>query len=108
MPLLVLLAACGQSGDLYLPDNVKAEQLELQADQASTEAQAKQLRNQAQTLRQRHQQEQDLRAQLAVEEAREQSLRSAGNSAEADEALKAVNRIRFDLGQLILQQQQSR
>ncbi len=106
--MLIALVACGQAGDLYLPDNVKAEQLELQAGQASTEAKAKQLRSEAAKLRQRHQQEQELRTQLAEQEAKEHTLREAGNSAEADEALKEVNRIRFDLGQLLLQQQRSR
>lgn len=108
MPALIVLVACGQAGDLYLPDSLKAQQLEQQAEQASTEAKAKQLRGEAAALRQRHQQEQDLRARLVEQESKERALREAGNTAEADEALKAVNRIRFDLGQLILQQQQSR
>jgi predicted small lipoprotein YifL len=108
VPLLATLAACGQSGELYLPDDVKAEQLELQARQASTEASAARLRSEANSLRQRHQRAQSLRQQLAEQEARVEQLRGAGSSAEADEALKEVNRIRYDLGQLILQQQQSR
>jgi predicted small lipoprotein YifL len=105
VPVLIALVGCGQSGELYLPDNLKAEQLEQQANQASTEARAGQLRSEASLLRQRHQQEQELRAQLAQQEASEQTLRAAGKTEAADEALKQVNRIRYDLGQLILQQQ---
>lgn len=105
VPLVALLVGCGQAGDLYLPDNLKAEQLEQQANRASTEAQAKQLRAEAATLRQRYQQEQALRVELAEQEAMEQSLRAEAKTEQADERLKRINTIRYDLGQLILQQQ---
>ncbi len=105
MPLVVVLGGCGQAGELYLPDNLRAQQLQQEAERAPTEARATALRDEARKLQQRYQQEQQLRTDLASEEAREQSLRAAGNQTEADEALKQVNRIRYDLGQLILQQQ---
>ncbi len=107
-PLLVALAGCGQSGDLYLPDNLKAEQLEQEANRAATEAKAKALRAEAATLKARHQREQALRATLVEQEAKEAALRAEGKTEAADEALKAVNDIRYDLGQLILEQQRSR
>lgn len=104
---MALLVGCGQAGDLYLPDDVKAQQLEQQAVGAD-EAAAKRLLSEAQTLRQRYQQEQSLRSELVEAEAKEQQLRAAGDTVAADETLKQVNRLRYDLGQLMLQQQADR
>ncbi|HIJ22996.1 MAG: hypothetical protein HON68_08460 [Gammaproteobacteria bacterium] len=108
LPVMALLTACGQSGELYLPDNLKANQLEQQSQRATTEAQAQQLRTQSEALYQRYQQEQELRAQLSQKQASEQSLRSEGALEAADSALKEVNQLRYRLGQLILQQQTSK
>ncbi len=107
LPILVLLSSCGQSGDLYLPDDLRAEQLEQEAVTAST-SRAEQLRQQASQLRQRHRELGELRTKLGQLEQREEALRESGNSSEADELLKEINRTRYRLGTLILEQQRSR
>ncbi len=107
LPILVLLSGCGQSGDLYLPDDLRAEQLEQEAVTASA-GRAEQLRQQASQLRQRHHELGALRTKLAQLEQREEALREGGESSEADEILKEINRTRHRLGTLILEQQRSR
>ncbi len=57
---------------------------------------------------QRHQQEQSLRAQVVEQREKEAQLRAEGKREQADEALKALNRTRFKLGRLILEQQRSK
>ncbi len=104
--MVAVLAGCGQTGDLYLPDDLRAEQLEQQAVVEPDRATA--LQSEADRLRQRHQQAATLRATLTNLEQQEQTLRVAGEIEAADEQLKEVNRIRYQLGELILEQQRDR
>jgi predicted small lipoprotein YifL len=108
VPIMAFMVGCGQSGALYLPDPLKAEQLEQQAARAATEERATALRAEAVSLRQRHQQVQSLQAELAEQEQSETRLRTEGKIEAADNAQKEVNRLRYRLGQLTLQQQTSR
>ena len=177
LPILVLLSGCGQSGDLYLPDDLRAEQLENEisfkrkqqqsveeetsilsnllsdqlqqlsvleeketflrasgkfeeAEKVSEEIEAINFRleplrqkqksmtafskkidklvQEASQRRQRHHELGALRTKLAQLEQREEALREGGESSEADEILKEINRTRHRLGTLILEQQRSR
>ncbi len=105
--MVAILSGCGQSGDLYLSDDLRAEQLEQQAATASI-SRSQQLRQQATHLRQRHQEMNSLRAQLAQLEQKEELLRGGGNIDEADKVLKEVNGTRYRIGKLLLEQQSSR
>lgn len=105
LPIMAVasLSGCGQAGDLYLPDDLRAEKLEQQATKASS-AKAKQLREEAARLRQRHQEMAELRTRLSGLEQEESALRESKKVEEADEALKEINKIRYRLGKLILEQ----
>lgn len=104
--MVTILAGCGQTGDLYLPDDLRAAQLEQQAEVEPDRAAA--LQAEADQLRQRHQREAALRATLADLEQKEQELREAGELESAEEQLKELNRTRYQLGELILEQQRDR
>jgi len=105
LPILTvaMLSACGQAGDLYLPDDLRAEKLEQQSTKASS-AKAVQLRDEATRLRQRHKEMTELRIKLGSLEQEESTLRESQNVESADETLKEINKIRYRLGTLILEQ----
>ncbi len=103
LPLLV--AGCGQSGVLYLPDELQAEQLERRAMKANSPARAEQWRARAAAVRERQQQELALRSQLDTLQASEQRLRSEGNHVEADELRRKAERIEYELVGFALQRQ---
>lgn len=101
--VVTILSGCGQAGDLYLPDDIRAEKLEQQATKASS-VKAQQLRDEATRLRQRHQEMAELRTRLSSLEQEESSLRESKKIEAADETLKEINKIRYRLGTLILEQ----
>ncbi len=104
LAITLLLGGCGQTGSLYLPDDKRAVQLEQRTKVVSVE-EATQLRSEAAKLRQRHKQVQQYQKELAQLETKQKRLLQAGKTVEAAEQLKAVNKVRYKLGQLMLDQQ---
>jgi predicted small lipoprotein YifL len=113
----VLLAGCGQAGNLYLPDNLQADKLEQQALYADVNK-ADELRAEAAQRRQRHQEMVELHGSLkGLEQQLAQRVAELGPDAGSDEILlrnsdkiagdliKEINRKRFRIGELTLQQQ---
>ena len=95
------LTGCGQTGSLYLPDNLKAEKLQRESEQRDNPALAKE----AEFYRARHKEMLAMEQKITSLKEEAKQLRKDGNVSEAEVIETEYKSLQVKIGQLRLSQQ---